>query len=95
MVKPSILDPDASYSFSQYDTLPFDTEDVLAEFGVAFQATSLWHYAADAWTIKEDKTSEVLVLAIYRHLKHVFAHLTLSRNGLGGAATVCGVGFRG
>ena len=41
MVKPSILDPAASYSFSQYATLPFDTADILAEFGVAFQSTSL------------------------------------------------------
>ncbi len=41
MVKPLILDPAASYSFSQYSTLPFDTADVLAEFGVAFQSTSL------------------------------------------------------
>ncbi|NET60449.1 MAG: hypothetical protein F6K47_31220 [Symploca sp. SIO2E6] len=41
MVKPSILDPAASYSFSQYSTLPFDTADILAEFGVAFQSVSL------------------------------------------------------
>ena len=41
MVKPSILDPTASYSFSQYSTLPFDTADILAEFGVAFQSASL------------------------------------------------------
>ena len=41
MVKPSILDPAASYSFRQYATLPFDTADILAEFGVAFQSTSL------------------------------------------------------
>ncbi len=30
MVKPSILDPATSYSFSQYNTLAFDTADVLA-----------------------------------------------------------------
>ena len=41
MVKPSILDPAGSYSFSQYGTLPFDTADVLAEFGVKFEAASL------------------------------------------------------
>ncbi|MGB0561376.1 MAG: hypothetical protein ACPGVO_06180 [Spirulinaceae cyanobacterium] len=40
-MKPLILDPAASYSFSQYATLPFDTADVLAEFGVTFQATVL------------------------------------------------------
>ncbi|MDJ1175779.1 hypothetical protein [Roseofilum capinflatum] len=40
-MKPSILDPAASYSFSQYAALPFDTADILAEFGVAFQSTSL------------------------------------------------------
>ena len=41
MVKPLILDPDVSYSFSQYGTLPFDTADILAEFGVTFEAASL------------------------------------------------------
>ncbi len=41
MVKHSILDPTASYSFSQYAALPFDTADILAEFGVTFQSTSL------------------------------------------------------
>jgi hypothetical protein len=41
MVKPLILDPTASYSFSQYGALPFDTADILAEFGVAFQSTAL------------------------------------------------------
>ncbi|MEM9218571.1 MAG: hypothetical protein AAGD25_30045 [Cyanobacteria bacterium P01_F01_bin.150] len=41
MVNPSILDPAASYSFSQYGALPFDTADVLAEFGVALQLTTL------------------------------------------------------
>ena len=41
MVKPLILDPATSYSFSQYGALPFDTADVLAEFGVTFQSTSL------------------------------------------------------
>ncbi|MDJ1178502.1 hypothetical protein PJF56_06470 [Roseofilum sp. BLCC_M91] len=40
-MKPSILDPAASYSFSQYAALPFDTADILAEFGVAFQSASL------------------------------------------------------
>ena len=40
-MKPSILDPAASYSFSQYSTLPFDTADVLAEFGVTFQSAAL------------------------------------------------------
>ena len=38
MAKPPILDPAASYSFSQYAALPFDTADVLGEFGVAFQS---------------------------------------------------------
>lgn len=41
MVRPPILHPSASYSFSQYGALPFDTADILAEFGVAFQSTSL------------------------------------------------------
>ncbi|MEA5467260.1 hypothetical protein [Spirulina sp. 06S082] len=41
MLKPSILDPAASYSFSQYAALPFDIADILAEFGVAFQSASL------------------------------------------------------
>ncbi|NEO85248.1 MAG: hypothetical protein F6J87_13510 [Spirulina sp. SIO3F2] len=41
MKKSLILDPDTSYSFSQYGALPFDTTDVLAEFGVAFQSTAL------------------------------------------------------
>lgn len=41
MVKFSILDPAASYSFSQYGLLPFDTADILGEFGVAFQSVSL------------------------------------------------------
>ena len=31
MVKPSILGPSASYSFSQYGTLPFDTADALGK----------------------------------------------------------------
>lgn len=39
--KALILDPDTSYSFSQYGALPFDTTDVLAEFGVTFQSTAL------------------------------------------------------
>lgn len=41
MAKLSILDPSASYSFSQYGALPFDTADILAEFEVVFQSTSL------------------------------------------------------
>ncbi|MEM8642137.1 MAG: hypothetical protein AAGG51_25495 [Cyanobacteria bacterium P01_G01_bin.54] len=41
MVKSSILDSTASYSFSQYGMLPFDTADVLAEFGVSFRSTAL------------------------------------------------------
>lgn len=41
MIKSPILDPSASYSFSQYGALPFDTADILAEFGVAFQSVSL------------------------------------------------------
>ena len=41
MAKPPILDPTASYSFSQYAALPFDTADILTEFGIAFQSTSL------------------------------------------------------
>lgn len=41
MVNPLIIDPTASYSFSQYGTLTFDTADLLAEFGMAFQSAAL------------------------------------------------------
>ena len=41
MVPPPIIDPAASYNFSHYATFPFDTADVVGEFGIAFQSTSL------------------------------------------------------
>lgn len=41
MSKTQILDPAESYTFSKYAELPFDTADILAEFGVAFNSTAL------------------------------------------------------
>jgi hypothetical protein len=41
MPKTKILDPNKSYTFSRYAEMPFGTGDILAEFGVGFEARSL------------------------------------------------------
>ncbi|PIG93056.1 hypothetical protein [Gloeocapsopsis sp. IPPAS B-1203] len=41
MSRTKILDPAESYTFSKYAELSFDTADILAEFGVVFNNTSL------------------------------------------------------
>lgn len=41
MSRAAILDPAESYTFSKYAELPFDTADILAEFGVTVHNTSL------------------------------------------------------
>lgn len=41
MSRAAILDPAESYTFSKYAELPFDTADILAEFGVTLHNTPL------------------------------------------------------
>ncbi|QYO64798.1 hypothetical protein [Leptolyngbya sp. 7M] len=41
MSRATILDPAESYTFSKYAELPFDTADILAEFGITLHNTSL------------------------------------------------------
>ena len=41
MSRTPLLDPAESYSFSKYAELPFDTADILAEFGVSISNVSL------------------------------------------------------
>lgn len=41
MGRAAILDPSESYTFSKYAELPFDTADILAEFGVTFRSQAL------------------------------------------------------
>lgn len=41
MSRAAILDPAESYTFSKYAELPFDTADILAEFGVSLHNAPL------------------------------------------------------
>jgi hypothetical protein len=41
MTRAPILDPAESYTFSKYAELPFDTADILAEFGVSLKNAAL------------------------------------------------------
>ncbi|MGD1902361.1 MAG: hypothetical protein ACFB9N_08995 [Geitlerinemataceae cyanobacterium] len=40
-MNPPILNPATSYSFSQYGNIPFDTADILSEFGITLQTATL------------------------------------------------------
>lgn len=41
MTRAPLLDPSESYTFSKYAEMPFDTADILAEFGVSLKNASL------------------------------------------------------
>lgn len=81
MARPSLLDPDQSYTFRSYFELAYETEDVLAEFGYGFERSRL-----DLPEVGGD-----LPTFLERLVRTLVGILTSGSEGSGNASTIGGM----
>lgn len=70
MARPKILQADSRYSFRSYFELPYDTDEILAEFGYGFRRAYL--------TLPQSQTAMPQVADLKQQLEAVIPYVTLS-----------------